>query len=68
MGDATSVKKFSDGDVYLWIEQESSIHLKAVTQHGDPVELTEREAEELGRTLIEMARYLDSQSEEPRCP
>jgi len=63
MGDLTSVKKFSDGEVRLWIEQESSIHLKAVTQNGDPVELTEVEAEELGRTLIEMARALDSQSE-----
>jgi hypothetical protein len=63
MGERISVKKFSDGDVYLWIEQESSIHLKAVTQHGDPVELTSHEAEELGKTLIEMARDLDSQSE-----
>ena len=63
MGDSTSVKRFSDGEVRLWIEQESSIHLKAVTKSGDPVELTEVEAEELGRTLIEMARHLDSQSE-----
>ena len=55
MDGETKLKKFSDGDVYLWIEQESSIDLKAVTQHGDPVELTEAEAEELGRTLIEMA-------------
>ena len=59
MADADRVKKFSDGEVRLWIEQESSIHIKAVTQYGDPVELTEHEAEELGKTLIEMARFLE---------
>ena len=61
MDAAKGVKKFSGGEVYVWIEQDSSIMIKAVTQHGDPVELTEREAEELGRTLIEMARFLDAQ-------
>jgi hypothetical protein len=60
MKNVTTLKKFSDGEIYLWIEQESSIHIKASTQHGDPVELTSHEAEELGRTLIEMAHYLDS--------
>ena len=61
MDGETKLKKFADGEVYLWVEQESSIHIKAVTQHGDPVELTSHQAEELGRTLIEMAQYLDSQ-------
>ncbi|MGA2065888.1 MAG: hypothetical protein ABSG86_13020 [Thermoguttaceae bacterium] len=52
------VVKLSDGEVKLWIEQGSSIHIKAVTKHGDPVELNEGEADELGETLIEMARLL----------
>jgi hypothetical protein len=54
----SDVIRFSGGEVYLWIEQGSSIHIKAVTQHGDPVELNENEAEELGKALIEMARLL----------
>jgi hypothetical protein len=32
-------------DVYMWVEQGTSIMLKAVTSSGDPVELTEDETE-----------------------
>jgi hypothetical protein len=32
-------------DVYMWVEQGSSIMLKAVTSYGDPVELLEKEVE-----------------------
>ena len=32
-------------DVLAWVEQGSSIHLKAVTPSGDPVELTVRRGE-----------------------
>lgn len=49
---------FAGGDVYVWIEQDSSVHIKAVTDHGDPVELTEDEAEELGNALISMSQQL----------
>jgi hypothetical protein len=52
------VVKFSDGEVYLWIEQGTSIHIKAVSGGCDPVELNEHEAEDLGNALIEMARLL----------
>ena len=34
-------------DVYLWVEQGTSVMLKAVTSHGDPVELNEHELEEV---------------------
>jgi hypothetical protein len=30
-------KVFEIGGVYLWLEQESSIHLKAVSAFGDPL-------------------------------
>ena len=46
------------GDAYAWIEQESSIHLKAASKHGDPVELTAEEARELGQVLLELADRL----------
>ena len=34
-------------DVYLWVEQGTSVMLKAITSHGDPVELNEHELEEV---------------------
>lgn len=34
-------------DIYLWVEQRSSVMLKAITSHGDPVELNEHELEEV---------------------
>ena len=46
-------------EVYLWIEQDTSIHLKAVTKYGDPVELSAEEARELAKVLEELARKLD---------
>jgi len=47
-------------DVYAWIEQESSIHLKAVTPLGDPVELNAEEARALAEALIELAARLEA--------
>ena len=54
MADGT-VHRLFDGEVYAWIEQESSVHIKAVTPSGDPVELTFDNARELGRLLIQLA-------------
>lgn len=34
----------SEGAVRLWIEQDSAIHLKAISPHNDPVELTAEQA------------------------
>ena len=39
------------GEAYAWIEQDSSIHLKAI-------EMTAEEARELGRELLELADRL----------
>ena len=47
------------GEAVVWVEQESSIMLKAVTPTGDPVELTAHEARELARALVEMAESLE---------
>ena len=52
--------KFEDGDVYMWIEQDSSIMLKAaVRKFNDPVELTSDAAREIGQALIRLADDLD---------
>jgi hypothetical protein len=48
----------SDGDVRVWIEQGSAIHIKAISEHNDPVELTAEQALELARVLQRLARRL----------
>ena len=48
----------SDGDAYCWAEQESSVMLKSVTKHGDPVELTKEEALDLAKALIAAAEKI----------
>ena len=45
--------------VYCWIEQESSIMLKAVCGN-DPVEMQAEEVRELAIALLEMADWLDA--------
>ncbi|KKI35053.1 hypothetical protein VI03_30515 [Burkholderia vietnamiensis] len=45
----------SDGAVRIWIEQGSSIHIKAVTKENDPVELSESEALEIAEVLKQFA-------------
>jgi hypothetical protein len=49
---------FADGDAHCWMEHDSSIMLKAVTD-GDAVELSAEEARELAEALLAMARQLD---------
>jgi hypothetical protein len=46
-------------DVYAWVENESSVMLKAVTRFGDPVELTMCEAHAIGVSLISLAEQLN---------
>jgi len=58
LSSSDDVREFSDGEVVVWIEQNASIHIKVVDRHGDPVELTEHEADELGKALIAMAQEL----------
>jgi hypothetical protein len=52
---AKDVFYISGQDVYCWAEQQSSVMLKAVTQHGDPVELTATEARKLAKVLLRLA-------------
>ena len=54
-----AVFRVCDGDAYCWIEQDSSVMLKAVTKHGDPVELTKEEAVGLAQALLKAAEQID---------
>ena len=49
---------FSTDETAVWIEDESSIHLRAITHSGDPVELTSHEAKQLGEVLIQLSEKL----------
>jgi hypothetical protein len=44
----------------MWIEEDSSIHLKAVSTHGDPIELTAEEARQIANALLRLAAELDA--------
>ena len=53
------VHSFSAGEVSFWIEQASSIHLKASSPAGDPVELTADEARSIATKLNQVADTLN---------
>jgi len=44
-----------------WIDDDSSIMLKVITGHNNPVELSAKEAREIAKKLIEMADKLDAE-------
>ena len=52
-----TLQKFSDGEIYFWIEQES-IHIKAVDKFGDPVELTKEQALNMSDSLRQLAERI----------
>lgn len=45
----------SDRDISIWVDGESSVHLKCITRFGDPVELNAHELDELCEILKAMA-------------
>jgi len=61
MDDKGDLIKFDNGNVYMWIEFESSIMLKAaVKEFNDPVELTVDEARIIAKSLLALADKLDN--------
>jgi hypothetical protein len=48
----------NDGSVRIWIEQETSIQLKAATATNDPVELSAEEAIEISRVLLKFSEMI----------
>lgn len=48
----------SDGEVEIWLEQEA-VHIRAVAQFGDPVELTSATALKLAEILKQLAAEID---------
>jgi len=46
-------------DVRVWLEEDSSVHIKAVTQSNDPIELSPGQARQLAAVLVELAERAD---------
>ena len=55
----TAYWSLPDGEVYLWIEDGGSIHLKAASPYGDPTELSSEMAREVAAALLNAAKLLD---------
>jgi hypothetical protein len=53
------VHEFSNGEIKLWVENETSIHLKAITTFGDPVELNAEEAIEISTLLKKLSEEIE---------
>ncbi len=49
----------SNDEIMLATDDAQAIHLKVVTPHGDPVELSAEEARELARLLLEAAELVE---------
>ena len=58
MSSKHQIHRFAGSNVYFWLEQDSSIHLKALSE-TDPVELTAEDAREFAAALISTAQQLD---------
>ena len=56
------VFKTAGGSVIAWVDQADTVHLKAVDEHGDPVELT---TEELKSLIDELSRLYGIISRRP---
>ncbi len=54
MDKTPEVFKLSDGALAVW--EDGGIMIKAVSSHGDPVELSEAEALELADVLVRLVR------------
>ena len=49
--------------ITFWLEQESSIHLKAIGPEGQGVRISKEDARAMSEELIKMADFLEADSE-----
>ena len=57
--DNASIVELAGGELQLWIEQEQSICLRAISREGDPVELSIDEARSLIGVLTQFVAEID---------
>jgi hypothetical protein len=51
--------ELSNGDIQVSIHDDASIHLRSITTHNDPVELSCEEARELATLLSKLAERVE---------
>ena len=51
--------ELSDGAIQVSIQNETSIHIRCISKHGDPVELSSEEARDLSELLTKLAERAD---------
>ncbi len=56
--------KVSGDDIIMWLEQDSSIHIKASNGYNDPIELNLSEAKELHKKLQKLIQMLEEKIDE----
>ena len=56
--DAGVQRPLGDHEIRLWAEPGGPILMKAVTQAGDPVELSEGEARKVAEVLVRLADWV----------
>lgn len=59
MDEKDELVTLAGGEVAMWIEQDSSIHIKASSPHGDPVELNAEEARQRANELLRLAGRIE---------
>ena len=60
--DTNKVFTFCDGNFRAWIDQDA-IHIKAVDEHGDPIELSAEETRVIISEMIKLVDEIQSQEE-----
>jgi hypothetical protein len=53
------ITTLSNGDIVMWAEPSGSLHLKCITKHGDPVELSAEEVKELCVMLERLLKSIE---------
>ncbi len=54
----SDIISLSGGDIMIWIENDSSLHLKSITKQNDPVELNCEELVELCEILQKLVKRI----------
>jgi hypothetical protein len=53
------IHEVSGGDIVLWTDHGSSIHIKVKNSLVDPIELNAEEPKELGELLMKLAKEIE---------
>lgn len=52
------IVSLSDGEIVIWVDGESSLHMKCITRQGDPVELNYDGVNDLCQVLQKLAERI----------